>query len=58
MRGKESRVVSFNLDVDIIERLSNFCEKERRTKTSAVELAITEYLDNHFKDEDKEGGER
>ena len=41
---KESRVFQLKLDKECATRLERYCKFEGRTYTSAVELALNEYL--------------
>lgn len=41
---KESRVFHLKLDKQYAKRLERYCKFEGRTYTSAVELALDEYL--------------
>lgn len=45
---KESRVFHLRLDMQCAKRLERYCKFERRTYTSAVELALNEYLNKRM----------
>ena len=45
---KESRVFQLRLDKACATRLERYCKFERRTYTSAVELALNEYLNKRM----------
>ena len=45
-KTKDSKVVSFSLDVKIIEKLNEYCKKTYVPKTKVVELAISKYVDD------------
>ena len=42
---KNSKVTSFSLDVEILERLDNYCKTTFVPKTKVVELSLKKYLD-------------
>ena len=44
---KENTPTSFRLDTAISERLTRFCEDSGQTKTTAVERALTMYIDDY-----------
>lgn len=44
-KTKDSKVVSFSLDVKVIEKLEEYCKKTYVPKTKVVELAILKYVD-------------
>lgn len=49
---KDSTPMSLSIDSEVLKKLEAFCEKERRSKTSAIELAILHYLeDSGFEDD-------
>lgn len=37
--------VTFNIDCEVFAKLEEYCLKERRTKSSAVEIAIEKFLE-------------
>lgn len=39
-KDKKRKHVTFNMDVDMIEKLEEYCKKEKRTKSAAIELAL------------------
>ena len=45
---KQSRVFHLKLDKECATRLERYCKFERRTYTSAVELALNEYLNKRM----------
>ena len=47
---KDSDYVGIRLEKELSERLSQFCDATRRTKTSVIELALKAYLDAHDAD--------
>lgn len=51
---KQNRL-QIKLDDALSERLRTFCKLERRTMTSAIELALISYFDAYDKSHGKEG---
>lgn len=51
---KEGTLLNIKLAQDIYDKMLVFCEKEERTKTYAVEKALTAFLDEYFADEEKQ----
>lgn len=48
MKKKENGVkVSYVLEKEVSDALDKFCEETGRTKTKVVEMAITEFIENH-----------
>ena len=43
-KPKNSKIVTLSLDCDLMDLLEKYCERDRRTKSSAIELAIEKYL--------------
>lgn len=41
---KDNKALNIKLDTKLYEKLELHCEKEKRTKTSVIELALEEYL--------------
>lgn len=44
-KSKESKITSFSLDVNILDRLDKYSKKTYIPKTRIIEVAVTEYLD-------------
>ena len=44
---KEAVPTSFRLQADLAERLKRFCEESGQSKTTAVERALTMYIDDY-----------
>jgi len=45
-KPKNGKQISMTIDSDILENLDSYCELERRSRTSAIELAIVYYLEH------------
>ena len=45
-KTKESKVVSFSLDMKVLEKLDNYSSKTYIPKTKVVELALSKYIDD------------
>lgn len=43
-KTKEKRSITVALDSFLLDQLELLCERDRRTKTSAIEIAIENYL--------------
>lgn len=43
---KDSKVVSFSLDLKVLEKLDDYSNKTYIPKTKVVELAISKYIDD------------
>jgi len=54
LKTKNRKTYTLSLDVDLMEELDAFCDKERRTRSSAIELAVEMYLDRARKDKEDE----
>ena len=52
-KRRNAKHITVNIDIDVLKELENFCKQEKRTKSSAIELAIEEYLKNHFERKNK-----
>lgn len=46
---KNGTYLNIYIDSDIYNQLSEFCEEAGQTKTTAVERALVDYLDNYKK---------
>ena len=46
---KDSSPVTIRMDQKIYERLNTFCERSGQPKTTAIERALTEYIDAYDK---------
>lgn len=44
---KANTPTSFRLDTEIVERLEQFCADSGQSKTTAVERALTMYIDDY-----------
>ena len=44
LKAKNRKTYTLSLDVDLMEELDSYCDKERRTRSSAIELAVEMYL--------------
>ena len=44
IKQKKCKPYTMSLDIELMDKLDEFCEKERRSRTSAVELAVERYL--------------
>ena len=44
---KESHPCSIRMDTAIFDRLNQFCEKSGQSKTTAIERAISMYIDDY-----------
>ena len=45
---KDNRPISIRLETTLFEKLNQFCEDSGQTKTTAVERALTMYIDNYY----------
>ena len=56
-KQKNNKNLTISINADLIENLDAFCEKELRTKSSVMELALRKYLQGEgFLKEDKING--
>lgn len=46
---KESSPVTIRMDKKVYNRLNAFCERSGQPKTTAIERALSEYIDNYEK---------
>ncbi len=46
---KDSRPVTMRMDKKVYDRLNAFCERSGQPKTTAIERALTEYIDAYDK---------
>lgn len=44
-KTKDSKVVSFSLDVKVLDKLDEYCKETYVPKTKVVEVAVTKYID-------------
>ena len=44
-KTKDSKVVSFSLDVKVLDKLDEYCKETYVPKTMVVEVAVTKYID-------------
>lgn len=44
-KTKESKIVSFSLDLKILEKLDSYSKRTYIPKTKVVELALSKYID-------------
>lgn len=54
---KNYKNITLSFDADLLKRLDAYCDKERRTRSSAFELAVEKYLEREgfIKEDDKNG---
>lgn len=45
-KTKESKIVSFSLDLKILEKLDSYSKRTYIPKTKVVELALSKYIDD------------
>lgn len=45
-KTKDSKVVSFSLDMKVLEKLDDYSNKTYVPKTKVVELAVSKYIDD------------
>lgn len=45
-KTKESKIVSFSLDLKILEKLDSYSKRTYIPKTKVVELVLSKYVDN------------
>ena len=45
--GKNSKAVTVRMDVNVLDRLNEYCDKSGQSKTGAIERAITQYIDEY-----------
>lgn len=43
---KGRKTISLSIDSDILLKLDDFCEQDRRSRSSAIEIAIERYFDS------------
>ena len=55
-KPKNKKVFTLSLDSDLMEELDILCEKERRTRSSAIELAVEMYLDKTDREKENVNG--
>lgn len=48
-KTKESKSMTFRINVETVERLEAFCNDSGQTKTTAVERALNMYFDDYYK---------
>ena len=46
---KDSSPVTIRMDQKVYDRLNTFCERSGQPKTTAIERALTEYIDAYDK---------
>lgn len=46
-KGKESQPFSIRMDKEIFDRLTCYCEDSGQSKTTAIERAVTMYIDDY-----------
>lgn len=44
-KTKDSKVVSFSLDVKVLDKLDEYCKETYVPKTKVVEIAVAKYID-------------
>lgn len=44
-KTKDSKVVSFSLDVKVLDKLDKYCKETYVPKTKVVEVAVAKYID-------------
>ena len=44
---KDNHPLSVRMDADVYNRLENYCETSGVPKTTAIERAVTQYIDNY-----------
>lgn len=47
---KKKEHATFNIDSDLLKKLDRYTKKERRTKSSVVEIALEAHLEKEEKD--------
>lgn len=54
---KNYKSITLSFDAELLKKLDAYCEKERRTRSSAFELAVEKYLKNEgfIKEDDNNG---
>ena len=55
-KPKNNKTYTLSLDADLIKTLDKICEKERRTRSSAIELAVEMYIARARKNEEATNG--
>lgn len=45
-KTKESKIVSFSLDLKVLEKLDSYSKRTYIPKTKVVELALSKYIDD------------
>lgn len=45
-KTKDSKIVSFSLDMKVLEKLDDYSNKTYVPKTKVVELAVSKYIDD------------
>lgn len=50
-KTKESKIVSFSLDLKVLEKLDSYSKNTYVPKTKVVELALSKYIDDMEKKE-------
>lgn len=48
-KTKDAKITSFSLDVEVLNKLDDYCKKTYVPKTKVVELAISKYVDEMSK---------
>lgn len=43
---KGRKTISLSIDSDILLKLDDFCDRDRRSRSSAIEIAIEKYLES------------
>ena len=47
--AKDTRPCSLRMEKQIFERLEQFCNDSGQSKTTAIERAVSMYIDNYYK---------
>lgn len=55
-KQKKKKVFTLSFDSELMERLDVFCEKERRTRSSAMEIAVERYLEQENREKENVNG--